>query len=157
MSLLPGRMYQDPANMSPNPATLAGSHAAGGEGSSGMVGTGVAFTNPATDISDDIGHRVVDTHPQGGTDLAPIPGVVTRGLFGGVRSAPAYETLREGTPFDGSHVELANRHRSVVILAPVEMMSPAVPDQLPSLRVPPISDPLGRMCANAQAVAGGGG
>ena len=111
----------------------------------------MAFTDPSAGISQDLGRQLVGTNPQSGADLAPIPGVESRPMFGGLRSSPAYGTLREGVAFDGSHVTLANRHRSVVVLAPAEQMLPAIPDQFPSLRVPPVSDPLGRVCANAQA------
>lgn len=151
MSIGRGRMYGDPANMAPAPGTVAGQHATGGLGFSGMVPAGVAFTDPSAGITNELGRELVQTNPQAGSDLAPIPGVVTRPMFGGLRSAPAYGTLRDGTPYDGSHVTLANRHRSVVILSPVEEPLPAGQDQFPSLRVPPISDPLGRVCANVQA------
>lgn len=151
MSIGHGRQYSDPANMAPVAGTLAGEHVTGGLGFVGMVPASVAFTDPSAGISQDLGHELVSTSPQSGADLAPIPGVVTRPMFGGLRSSPAYGTLRDGVPFDGSHVTLANRHRSVVILSPVEQYSPEIPAQFPSLRVPPVSDPLGRVCANAQA------
>ena len=154
MSIGRGRQYADPANMAPVPDTLAGAHADGALGFSGMVPDAVAFTDPSAGISNELGRQYVRTSPQHGFDLAPIPGVESRPMFGGVRSAPAYGTLRDGTAFDGSHVTLANRHRSVVILAPVEQYSPELAAQFPSLRVPPVSDPLGRLCANAQAQAG---
>lgn len=151
MSIGRGRAYGELVNQELNPATVAGAHATGRDGFSGMVRPGSAFTNPDAGISQDIGHHEVLGSPQGGSDLAPIPGVVSRPLFGGVRTSPAYETLRDGVAFDGSHVTLANRHRSVVVLDPVEEMLAAPADQFPSLRVPPVSDPLGRVCANAQA------
>jgi len=150
MSTGRGRMYGD-VNVTPNVGTVAGSHFTGAEGFSGMVPAGVAFTDPSAGITNELGRELVQTSPQGGSDLAKIPGVVTRPMLGGLRSAPAYGTLRDGTPYDGSHVTLANRHRSVVILSPVEEPLPAAPDQFPSLRVPPVSDPLGRICANVAA------
>jgi hypothetical protein len=150
MSIGHGRRYGD-ADVSSSTGTLAGSHAVGADGFSGEVPAAVAFTDPSAGITNELGRQLVDTQPQGGSDLAKIPGVVTRPMFGGVRSAPAYGTLRDGVPFDGSHVTLANRHRSVVILSPSEEPLPAGIDQFPSLRVPPVSDPLGRVCANVQA------
>jgi hypothetical protein len=151
MSIGHGRRYGDEANMAPAPGNLAGEHASGGLGFSGMVPAGVAFTDPSAGITNELGRELVQTNPQHGSDLAKIPDMETRPMLGGVRSAPAYDTLREGVAFDGSHVTLANRHRSVVVLAVTEQMLPADPDQFPSLRVPPVSDPLGRICANAQA------
>lgn len=151
MSIGHGRRYGDGENMAPNVGTVAGAHFVGREGFSGMVPASVAFTDPSAGITNELGRELVQTSPQGGGDLAKIVGVVTRPLFGGVRTAPAYDTLRQGTPYDGSHVTLANRHRSVVILEASEESLPALPDQFPSLRVPPVSDPLGRICANVSA------
>ena len=150
MSIGHGRRFGD-VDVSPNAGTVAGAHFTGGEGFSGMVPAAVAFTDPSAGITNELGHQLVQTSPQGGADLAKIVGIVSRPLFGGVRTAPAYDTLRAGTPYDGSHVTLANRHRSVVVLEAVEESTPALPDQFPSLRVPPVSDPLGRICANVQA------
>lgn len=155
MSLGRGRPPAAAVGVADNPATLAGAHARGADGFSGMVpGSNPITTDPSAGISDDLGRHLVITEPQHGSDLAPIPGVVDRPLFGGVRTSPAYGTLRDGPGFDGGHVVLRNR-RSVTVLHPTEELGPVPSPALPSQRVAPISDPLGRACANAAAIAGG--
>lgn len=132
-------------------ADLAALHAAGMDGASGMVAPGHVLTDPdAGGRVDMLGHDLVQTDPQHASDLAPIPGVVTRPMLGGVRTAHFPRLLNDAPAFDGSHIELTNRV-SVAVLAPVEQLTPEAGDALPSLRVPPVSDPYGRMCANAQA------
>lgn len=137
--------------------TLAGAHEHGRDGFSGMVpaDTPGPLTDPSRGITDELGHQVVITEAQGGTDLAPIPGVVDRPLFGGLRTAPAYGTLQTGPAYDGSHVQVKGR-AALVVLTPAEMMTPEVPAPVPSMRIPPPDDPLGRACANAAAVAARG-
>ena len=134
-------------------ADLAALHGAGMDGGSGMVAPAAVLTDPdAGGRVDMLGHDLVHTDPQHASDLAPIPGVVTRPMLGGVRTAHFTRLLNDPPAFDGSHVELVNRV-SVAVLAPVEQLTPAPVDALPSLRVVPVSDPYGRMCANAAAVA----
>lgn len=104
---------------------------------------------------DDLGGREVITTPNSARDLAPMrEGTVTRPMLGGLRTAHHAGLLVEAPSFGGGHVELVNR-RSVVILEPHEGPElPGIP-VIPSMRVPPQSDPLGtRMCANATAAAG---
>lgn len=104
---------------------------------------------------DDLGGHEVVTTPNSARDLAPMrEGTVTRTMRGGLRTAHHPGLLVEAPAYGGGHVELVNR-RSVVILAPHE--GPELPGLpvIPSMRVPPQSDPLGtRLCANAQAAGG---
>lgn len=137
------------------PDTLAGELAVGHDGGSGMVpAAGPIHTDPDSGGRTDelVWRRPVITNPQPVSDLLPIPGVETRPMYGGVRVAHHTGLLHDGAPFDGSHVELVNRV-SVVILDATEQMEPTPGDTLPSLRVPPPSDPYGRMCINAKASA----
>ena len=134
--------------------SLAGNRAAALEGFSGMVPAGQEFTTDpnAGGRMDELGGGVVQTNPQPGSAFAPLFAVEDRPMLGGLRSAPHYELLRDAPAFDGSRTELRNRV-SVMVLTPSEMIPPDVADELPSLRVPPISDPLGRVCANSRAIA----
>ena len=138
------------------PGTLATNHEHGLDAGSGMVPAGTPFTTDPNQGGrvDDLGLHVVVTNPQGVTDLAPIRGVDTRPMVGGLRTAHHTGLLHDPVPYDGRHVELVNRV-SVVVLAPHEQMMPAPADTLPSLRVPQPSDPYGRACANAAAAARG--
>lgn len=137
--------------------TLAGAHEHGRDGFSGMVpaSTPGPLTDPDRGISEQLAHQVVVTEAQGGADLAPIPGRVDRPLYGGLRAAPAYGTLQTRPAFDGSHVQIKGRAALVILTAP-ELMSPEAPPALPSMRVPPPDDPLGRACANAAVLAARG-
>lgn len=137
------------------PGTLVGRREVGGDGGSGMVS---AFspgprTDPDAGVSQVLGHQPVLTDPQPAWDLLPIPGVADRPLFAGVRTSPAYDSLRDPAPFDGSRTEIRGR-AAMVVLGPVELMLPEARPAVPSLRTPPGSDPLGRMCANAAIASG---
>lgn len=136
------------------PNTLAENHARGLDGFSGMVPVGSPVTTDPDQGGryDDTGRHEVLTNPQPVSDLTPIPGVVTRPMLGGVRTAHHANLLQDAPAFDGSHVTLANRV-SVMVLKPTEVISDDPEPQLPSLRVPPVSDPYGRMCTNAHAAA----
>ena len=134
--------------------SLAGNRAAALEGFSGMVPAGQELTTDtdAGGRTDELGGDVVQTNPQPGSSFAPLFAVEDRPMLGGLRHAPHAELLRDAPALDGSRTELRNRV-SVMVLAPHEMIPPDVADEVPSLRVPPISDPLGRVCANSRAIA----
>jgi len=140
----------------PDLGTLAGAHAAGLEGFSGMVPVGSPLAHdPDAGRVDHLGDDLLEpAGPTGGDDLRPFVGVVTRAMLGGVRTAPVYDGMRQGEAFDGAHLELRGR-TSVVVLRPHEEAQATQEAGLPSLRVVPVSDPLGRMCANAAAASGG--
>jgi hypothetical protein len=146
-----------PVQLEDAPGTLHTEHAHGRDSGSGRVPTGAPIqTDPDSGgRTDDLGHHPILTGPQGASDLYRIPGQVTRELFGGVRVAHHSRLLHEAPAFDGRHVELAHR-QAIVVLAPHESMSPEAGPTLPSLRVPPVSDPYGRMCNNLGARAEGG-
>lgn len=133
--------------------SLTGNRAAALEGFSGMVPAGQDFTTDPDSggRTDELGGQQVATHPQAGSDLAPLFAVEDRPMLGGLRIAPHSELMRDAPAFDGSRTELRNRV-SVMVLTPSEVIPADVEDVLPSLRVPPISDPLGRLCANSRAL-----
>jgi hypothetical protein len=156
-SLHRGRLPGQPAG-----DDLASRHAVGADAGSGQVAADapIRHTDPdAGGRADDLGRHEVLTSPQGGADLAPIVGPTTRTMLGGVRTAGHSELLRDAPPFMGGHVQLAGRGVGQVVIEvgaanPGVTVSPDPAPQLPSLRVPPVSDPLGRMCANAAAAKG---
>lgn len=102
-----------------------------------------------------LGHVPVYTNAQDGSDLHPYQGVVDRPLFGGVRTAPTTGQFVDGPDFDGQHDVMHRAARRTIVLRSDEAY-PADPHEvIPSLRVPPVADPLGRMCANIAARNGG--
>jgi hypothetical protein len=142
-------------DVAPDLGTLAGAHAVGADGFSGMVPAGSPLAHdPDAGRVDHLGDLEVHTAPTPSSDLNPIPGVVTRAMLGGIRTAPVYDGMMFAPDYDGAHMELRGR-TSVVVLRPFEESAPMQDAGLPSLRVVPVSDPLGRMCANAAAAAGG--
>lgn len=138
--------------------TLHDARTTGGDGFSGMVpASSPVLTDPDSGgRRDELGRRPIQSTPQPVSDLTPIGGVVTREMVGGVRTAGHRELLRDEPGFTGGHLVLVNR-RSVIVLDPWEQMESAPGDVLPSLRVPPPSDPYGRACNNAQAAMKGAG